>query len=326
MALNLPQMPFKLTPQDMGNFDLGSAIGSGLKNYQEGVNAKYRPQLMEATVNELKGRAQKNMMMSRLFESLLGGGDMNGGGGEGIPGNQGNLKAAMIKAFTGVDPYLMTPQQEQDFKTAAAIKQASQKKNIDTGVSDIARESLQNIVSMPKEYMGAFGSAKMTKDRIAAGLGDEDAKERLIQAAVAERLVPEYSGFQLQSQGQRATVPALAHQQQAIRQGWPHVSKALSGYLTPDLQKEVERRHNEAVKKVNQLRESYLSSGGANRDPDIEQAAESPKLKSGAYSWNDIQHTAKLRGISENAVIDKLAELNNMSVDEFMKQVKQQGY
>lgn len=50
MALNLPQMPFKLTPQDMGNFDLSKAINSGLQNYQQGVKSKYANEMQRADI------------------------------------------------------------------------------------------------------------------------------------------------------------------------------------------------------------------------------------------------------------------------------------
>lgn len=262
MAFNIPGLPFKLTAQDMGGVDLTKSILGGLHNYNQFEQARYAPEMMQAQVNKLKADAQKNMMLSQLFGSIMGGDSGPSlGGGEGAGGN---LKAAVLKAFTGIDPYLMSPQQEQDLKIAGSLQQQAKKTNLNTGASDISREFLQNKVSMPERYMGTLGSYNMIRDRALAQKGDEAAKERLIQAAVSEKLVPEYSGFQLMSQGQKATVPALKHQQDAIRQGWPRASHLITNNLPPEIQKEAERRHNEIVRQVNKRREEFLSSGGRN--------------------------------------------------------------
>lgn len=255
MPVSFPGIPY--VASNTGVPDLMKAINSGFETY-------YKPKASRAQIADLQAKSRKNETMAKLFDSLIG---QDNGGGGGLNSNQfgapgGNLKAAVLKAFTGIDPFLMSPQQTQQLHTEGAVHQAAQKKNIDTGASDVVRERLQNVVSMPKEYMGAFGSLSQTKDRLASQLGDKAASERLIQAALAERLLPEYAGAQLQSQGIRSTVPALEHQRQAIRQGWPNASNFISGNLPPELQKEVERRHNEAVKSVNRNREKFLSSGG----------------------------------------------------------------
>jgi hypothetical protein len=228
MAFNYSPMgvPFKLTPEDMGAVDYGTAFKKGLEAY-------YLPQQMQAQIQELQARAQKNKMLGDLFSSLMNG--QEGSSSSGFSGN--NLKAAVLKATTGIDPYLRSPEETQDLKIRGSTKQAAKKANLTTGSSDIAREYLQNKVSMPKEYMGAFGSIKQAKDRVLASSGDKAAQERLIQAAVAERLVPE----------------------------WPHAGHFISNNLPPELQKEVERRHNEAVREVNRAREQFLNSGGEQR-------------------------------------------------------------
>lgn len=266
MALNLPQMPFKLTAQDMGGFDLGHAIQSGLQNYQRGVQAQYAPQQMEAQINELKGRAQKNLMMSKLFESLMGGGAIGGGdetGGEsGAIGGGSNMKAAVLKAFTGIDPYLMSPQQQQNMKIQGQTTAQANKSNLSLGSSNVVREYLQDKMEMPKEYLGSSASASMAKDRISAGLGDKAAKDRLIKAAVIHKLLPEYVGAQLGSQGIKTTVPALAHQEHAIKQGWGKASKFITEHLTPEMHAEADALHNKYVQEINKRREQFNASGG----------------------------------------------------------------
>ncbi len=310
-------MPFQpinfagIAPQGSpGLRDLVSALSKGM-------SVGVQPQMQEAQINELRGRAQKNLMMSKLLGSLMGeGGQMPGGnmdGGEG--GAPNNLRAAMIKAFTGIDPYLMSPQQEQSLKIQGATRQAAQKSNLTTGSSDVIREYLQDKVSMPKSYMGLFGSVSMAKDRTLAQKGDKAAAERLIQAAVAERLVPEYVGAQLQSQGIKGTVPALQHQTSAIRQGWPKASHLVTENLPPELQKEVERRHNKIIGNVNKRRTGFLESGG--KRSNVNEQPKEPQR----FSMSDIRHTAKQRGISEYDVVDKLAKKLGISGDEFMNLV-----
>lgn len=307
MAVNIPGLPFKLTAQDMGGFDLGKAIRGGLSNYQEGIKSKYAPEMMQAQVNKIKADAQKNMMLSQLFQSAMGDGGALLGGGE---GSGGNMKAAILKAFTGIDPYLMSPQQQQDLKIAGATRQLANKKNIETGGANVVRENLQDKVSLPKEYVDIGGHYNMLKDIAAAKLGNMEARERLIQAATANKLVPEYAAAQLAAIGQqRPGVATTQHQISAITQGWPKYAQKIIGNLPGDIQKEAESRHNKAVKEISQSRSEFYS--GSKKS--------SPKLSSGKkFKWSDITHTAKQRNISENEVIDKLAKQMGLGVDEFM--------
>lgn len=43
MAFNIPGVPFKLTPQDMGGFDLAGSLRSGMQTYEQGVKSAYAP-------------------------------------------------------------------------------------------------------------------------------------------------------------------------------------------------------------------------------------------------------------------------------------------
>jgi hypothetical protein len=326
---NIPGLPFKLTAADMGGFDLGNALKSGFDTYSKFQESRYQPQMLQAKIQALQGQAQKNALLGQLYSSLIGGQSNESPGSEGVSeggspfNNRDNLKAAVIKGLTGIDPYLMSPQQKQQMDIEKSGKIAGQKANITTGSSDVARESLQDIVSMPKEYLGPFGSLSLIKDRMAASKGDKSAKERLIQAAVAERLVPEYAGFQLMSQGQRATVPALEHQRSAIRQGWPSASHFITNNLTPELQKEAEKRHNQAVKEVNRIREKFLNS--RKRDGGQEEISPTNVEKFEApvtYSMTDIEHTAQKHGISTGEVINRLSKKHGVSTERFMEYIK----
>lgn len=306
---------------------MNALISRALDTFSKGTQAAYLPSQLQTDIQQKQAASQKNMMMAQLLQSLMGGNGMaseqgitsDGESSGNLGGFNKNLNPAILKGILGIDPYLMSPQDTQKLKIAGELKTAANKNALTTGASDISREFLQDKVSMPQEYMGAFGSASMSKDMIAAKLGDNDAKERLIKAAVAERLVPEYSGFQLSSQGIKPTVSALQHQKEAIRQGWPLASHQITNNLPPELQKEAERRHNEIVKGVNKSREAFYNSGGKER-PNF-----SNQSKPKSISWSDIKHTAQKRGLSENEVIDRLAKKSGMSLDQFMQNVEMEN-
>lgn len=315
-----------LTPEQQS--PINGLISRAMEGFEKGTNLAYLPQQLQTDIQAKQAASQKNMIMAKLLQSLMGG----EGGGLDLGGNpdQSNLKRATLKAFTGIDLNSRSPEQLQELKLRTDLKNAANKNNLATGAADISREFLQDKASMPEEYLGIAGNLAMAKDILSAKLGDKEAAERLIQAGVAEKLVPEYSGFQLQSQGQKATVHALEHQQKAIRQGWPLLSKTLVRALPSNIQKEIERRHNQAVKEVNKNREEFYKSGGKNRNdfsnksnsqsnPDFNSNSNS---NSKTISWSDIEHTAQLRNMSENEVIDLLAKKNGVSVDEFLKNVK----
>lgn len=261
MAFNIPGLPFKLTAQDMGGVDLTKSILGGLHNYNQFEQARYAPEMMQAQVNKLKADAQKNMMLSQLFGSIMGG---DGGPSlGGVEGSGGNLKAAVLKAFTGIDPYLMSPQQEQNLKTKTNLTNLANKKNLEVGSANLVREKLQDVVSFPKEYVSVGGHFNMLKDIVAAKLGDQEARERLIQAATANKYVPEYATAQLGAFGK--TNPGektLAHQRAAITQGWPAYAEKIIQNLPGDIQKEAEKRHNLGVKDISKSRSRFYKSLG----------------------------------------------------------------
>lgn len=104
MALNLPQVPFKLTPQDMGGFDLGAAIRQGFgvnKDFQEAkimpqrlseklldmhlqnkinsVKAKHQESLINAQINEHRQNIASKIFQQNLLRDALSAAGMGGG-------------------------------------------------------------------------------------------------------------------------------------------------------------------------------------------------------------------------------------------------------
>lgn len=328
MALNIPNGAFKLSAEDMGSTDYAG-------NLMKGMQAYYQPQMVRAQIAELQSKSMKNQMLANLLGSATGGmsgGDSQGGASSGMS----PLGKAVLKGLYGIDitgqENARSPEQVADIQLNRGSRLAANRSNLKTGSSDVARESLQGKVSLPKEYMGFLGSAQVLKDRIAASRGDAGAKERLIQAGVASRLVPEYAGFQLQSQGQQGTVPALEHQRSAIMQGWPHALHKTVNNLTSEMQKEVERRHNLAIRDVNRSRSSFLAGGGR-RAADVSQGVDNmgnatvgsfekaDNNRDLGFDLSHIQDIAKKRKMSVSDVLNHIARKENISVDELMQRL-----
>ena len=91
--------------------------------------------------------------------------------------------------------------------------------------------------------------------------GDKAAGERLVRAAVAKLIAPEYAGFQLASQGISATIPALNHQFETIKQGWPEAANLVVENLPPELQKEAKKQHAALLKEIKQAKEQHAARG-----------------------------------------------------------------
>lgn len=315
MAWNIPQAPnTKLTAQDMGTPDYA-------KSLREGFQTAYAPQMLQAQVEKLKADAIKNKMLGQLFASVLGGGNNVSESGT-VGGDQitqqpqssglGITKEELARNLLGLSA--QSPEQKQAMELKTNLTKLGQRSEFQTGPANEAREVLQNEVSMPAEYSGMAGSANMAADLLNYNLyKNKDAGKRLVQAALAQKLAPEYAGFQLTSQGVKATVPALQHQTEAIKQGWPLATKYITGSLPHELQKEAERLHNLAVKNVNKVREEFNVRGG--------RTSPSSNINNNPITWDDIQHTAATSGHSETEVLINLAKKRGMSVPDFVETI-----
>ena len=140
-------------------------------------------------------------------------------------------------------------------KPTTAQATAQQKSSL----SEIGRGTIAERAEMP--YIGSGSNAKIIEDRLNYQKGDKAAGERLVRAAVAEMIAPEYAGFQLASQGISATIPALNHQFETIKQGWPAAANLVVENLPPELQKEAKKQHAALLKEIKQAKEQHASRG-----------------------------------------------------------------
>ena len=321
-----------------GAFELTGEGGGGMPNFakslQEGFKARYAPEMAQAQIQKARADAMKSQMLAKIFGSVLGAPQMGGGEGDQSSGMQGGMgqgsnplgitPQALAKGLLHIDPYLQSPKQIADMKTQQQLETKAGKVNIDTGAANVAREYLQKNVSYPKEYMGAGGSLAMAKD-VADYSANKNpaAAKRLATAAASEMFVPEYAGFQLQSQGQKTTVPGMHHQQEGtIRRGRPYISNLLTNNLPREVQEMATQLHGKHAAEINRIRENFYSKGGRSQHAP---PTKSPGPDTRTITWDAINKTAKGRNMSPNQVIDRLAKEHGMPVDDFMRNFVQTG-
>lgn len=141
-------------------------------------------------------------------------------------------------------------------KPTAAVSTATQK----ASSAEVGRGLLAKNAEMP--YLGTGSNFDIIKDRADYSVkGDKAAGDRLVKAAVAAMLVPEYAGTQLAAQNIPATVPALEHQSQVITQGWPGSYKQIVDNLPPELQKQAKEEHAAILKKIKEAKEANAVKG-----------------------------------------------------------------
>ncbi len=131
-------------------------------------------------------------------------------------------------------------------------------------LANVIREETAKFSSHP--YVGTGSNASLLKDRFLYGRTKDPKKkkeigDRLVAAAAAMRLVPEYALVQLQAQGAQATVPAIEHQSQAIMQGWAEGLPQIVNNLPKELQEEAKQRHDEAIESLNGVRNNFIAQG-----------------------------------------------------------------
>jgi len=131
-------------------------------------------------------------------------------------------------------------------------------------LTNVAREQALKHIEQP--YLGFGASFNMANDlqtylTSPPGSKKDEAADRLVKAAVSEKMVPEIAALQLSSQGIVPTVDALKHQREAIRQGWPQYGLKMAEQLPKDLQEKVVKEHNKRLKELADVRSKYFAKG-----------------------------------------------------------------
>lgn len=266
MAINFPTMP-RFTPEEAGAMpDLQQAIMQGLGNYMQmqtqpkqmaqdflakqlankmsGVQAQYAEPMAQASL-------QQKMMEQQYYPQLQ----------QARLGLLNAQKQAALKP--SVSEQLLPYQAELlKAKTEAARlpktgKQTTyeQKRSAGGGVLDYLTP-----VILKQPYVGTFSSAQVADD-LTSYKKNPEAKQRLIDYAVAAGLVPEHTSGALSSQGLQTTVDALKHQRQATTQGWPTLYEKQVSSLPKEIQVEAKK---EIAKHQRYLK--GLQNGGAQQE------------------------------------------------------------
>lgn len=189
---------------------------------QKMMEKQFYPQLQQARLGLLEAQKQAALKPS-VSEQLL------------------PYQAELLKAKTEMTRIPKAPK----------LTTYEQKRASGSSVFDYLTPVLQK-----QPYVGTFASGQVASD-IASykKSNDPQARQRLIDYAVAAGLVPEHTSGALSSQGLQTTVDALKHQRQATTQGWPTLYEKQVSSLPKDIQIEAKKeiaKHQKYLKDIQQ--------------------------------------------------------------------------
>lgn len=131
----------------------------------------------------------------------------------------------------------------------------------------LANEARQYVSeNLEQPYVGTGSNIDLISDRKnyiteRDPIKKKEIGDRLIKAAVAAKMAPEYASLQLNAQGVQPTVSSLKEQENSIKQGWAEGLRIAVNNLPQDLQKKVQLEHAKELQKLKDLRENYFSKG-----------------------------------------------------------------
>lgn len=213
-------------------------LAKQLANKMSGIQAQYAEPLAQASL-------QQKMMEQQFYPQLQ-------------QARLGLMEAQKQAALKPTASEQLLPYQAEFLKAkteAARLprggKQTSyeQKRIAGSGVLDYLTP-----VILKQPYVGTFSSAQVAND-LASYKSNPQAKQRLIDYAVATGLVPEHTSGALSSQGLQTTVDALKHQRQATTQGWPTLYEKQVSSLPKEIQIEAKKeiaKHQQYLKNLQQ--------------------------------------------------------------------------
>ena len=133
-----------------------------------------------------------------------------------------------------------------------------------TQTANSAREYIADNVKNP--YGGNFSSSSMGYDLLRANLGDKEAKNRLIDAIVYSKTLPENALFQLQSQGAKGTVHAINAQKEALKVGMPVIQDWVNEHVPQSLLNEANEKYNNVIGDIKKIQQGVYEQGFNNKN------------------------------------------------------------
>lgn len=275
IAFNLPGIPGQIrgTPEEAGALpDLQQAImqgfGGGLQmqyapkqmaqdflakqlaNKMAGVQAQYAEPMAQASL-------QQKLMEQQFYPQLQ-------------QARLGLLEAQKQSALKPSVSEQLLPYQAELLKAKAEAARLpkggklttyEQKRTAGSGVLDYLTP-----VILKQPYVGTFSSAQVAND-LSNYKKNPEAKQRLVDYAVAAGLVPEHTSGALSSQGLQTTVDALKHQRQATTQGWPTLYEKQVSSLPKEIQIEAKREIAKHQRYLKDLQQGGAQEAASESDP-----------------------------------------------------------
>ncbi len=272
-ALNMAQAQRAMTPQ-MSEF-------MKLMQDQQQVNSMYpegSPQ-REAFADYLAKNTQANNNNGITIDDGQGGTiQIGGSGGRGGKGG-----------------YSVGPNGE-------IIQAPSQSTTNEAQAQAIAKKSVEIYNTVKQPYHGRGANGKVAEDLYTYQSSKDprrkaEAAKRLVEGALAAKLLPENAIAQLKAAGNtRITESGLAHQKKALTQGWGELTNLAFNNLPPELQEQVNNMYNDKIAEVGSTTQSFVAQGLPR------------KQSQSKYSQEDLEFTAKKHGKTVEELLIELGE------------------
>ena len=268
MALNLPQVPFKLTPQDMGAFDLGGSIRSGLQTYGQGVAAKYANQQQKADLFHKIVSPLANIAISpyaallgpgarQQMAGLIGQAIANQSAGSGAGGMQGGgtQSAGMGNPFASGGQGESTGNQGIDDTFAGRLNDKLAGEQVSPGVVTGGRGNEVLTATPEIRSQAAISSVggKRTSDNIQSllkSIKNLNSRTGFISQLQKGAVGMEGSGWKL---GQQLLPPDYVQAQQAVKNDLMKYHQFSKEDADAAVQKAITETNDEYLKRISKL-------------------------------------------------------------------------
>ncbi len=252
---------------------------TGQQTYAEKIRNQFLPESERARIDKLKAPAQLSGETAQLFalrNSLPEGPDrqrvdqiitMKSQGSAGTnlsyDPNTGAINYSQGGSRSGPANQVVTDAEGNQTviskPTTPAIT-AQQKSSI----ANVARQYVAEHLEQP--YIGTGSNIELGMDRYNYPLETNPVTkkaigDRLVKAAVAAKMAPEYATLQLNAQGVQPTVSSLREQEKAIKQGWAEGIPLAVNNLPNELQQQANDLHAKELQKLKTVRDQYFAKG-----------------------------------------------------------------
>ncbi len=298
-------------PDTAGYEDFFSNI---LKGYQGGVKHKLDTQQGKEKLSE---QEMKNALTKKYGESREQA-EIDYLKNRALTEGYGPALAQADIALKGSHEDYYNAQSDGSGKGGVKIPSSVMASELNAGLANKQRLFLDPL--MQHKYQGLGGAATMGEDLLRYQFTRDpklklQLENDLVKAAVANKLAPEFAGFQLIGQKVKPTVHALQKQEKAIKQGWAAGFDKAMDNLPKHIQDKANALHSKILKDTSALQAEGLDGGmsqgsdiseevAINKDDNIRKFEQSQGMPE--ITEADIAATARKYNMTPEQVMQKL--------------------